>query len=143
MLWGYSKFSTCLRRWPLRSWWDIIQTTGPSFGYHANGAKSWLVTKEQYLLHAKELFRDTAVNITSQGRPYLGAALSSDEFYDKFVAAELQDELSSLLKWPPRNHRLPTQSLSMGLSTSLPMSRGPCRTKPTCYHPLKTPSELS
>ena len=39
------------------------------------------------------------MNITSQGRPYLGAALGSDEFCDKFVAekvAEWQDELFQL-----------------------------------------------
>ena len=31
------------------------------------------------------LFQDTQVNITSQGRPYLGAALGSQEFVDQYV----------------------------------------------------------
>lgn len=83
----------------LRSWWDRVQSSGPDFGYHANASKTWLITKEAYLPQAKELFKDTSVNITSQGRPYLGAALGSDEFCEQFVSrkvAEWRDELTQL-----------------------------------------------
>jgi hypothetical protein len=83
----------------LRSWRDLILSSGPDFGYHANASKMWLITKEAYLSQAKELFKDTCVNITSQGRPYLGAALGSDEFCDQFVSrkvAEWRDELTQL-----------------------------------------------
>lgn len=30
----------------LRQWWDRLAKLGPSFGYFANAAKTWLVTKE-------------------------------------------------------------------------------------------------
>ena len=50
-------------------------TMGPAFGYFANAAKTWLLTKDKFLNQAKILFQDTQVNITSYGRPYLGAAL--------------------------------------------------------------------
>ena len=85
----------------LRSWWDNIQTSGPSFDYHANASKTWLITKEQYLSQAKELFHDSEVNITSEGRPYLGAALGSEEFCDQFVktkVTEWQQELTLMAK---------------------------------------------
>ena len=80
----------------LRSWWDNLQSLGPSFGYYANARKTWLITKEQHLSQARELFQDAEVNITSQGRPYLGAALGSEEFSDQFVkekVKEWQEEL--------------------------------------------------
>ena len=56
----------------IRAWWDRIESSGPAFGYHANACKMWLVVKEQYLSKAKELFKDTDVNITSRGRLNLG-----------------------------------------------------------------------
>ncbi len=46
-------------------------------------------------------YHEGQVNITSQGRPYLGAALGSEEFSDLFVkkkAMEWQDELTLLAK---------------------------------------------
>ncbi len=80
----------------IRRWWDTIKAAGPRFGYHANGAKTWLETKERHLSHARELFQDTPVNITAQGRPYLGTALGSNEFCDQYVAKKVgqwSDEL--------------------------------------------------
>jgi len=58
-----------------------------------------LITKEQFLPKARELFEDTSVNITCQGRPYLGAPLGCDHFRDEFVrgkVAQWEDELSLL-----------------------------------------------
>lgn len=60
-----------------------------------------MVTKENYMSHAKELFQDTEVNITSHRRPYLGTALGSDVFCDQFVAdkvVEWQNKLFQLAK---------------------------------------------
>ncbi len=71
----------------IRRWWDTIK------GYNA---KTWLVTKERHLSHARELFQDTPVNITAQGRPYLGTALGSNEFCDQYMAKKVgqwSDEL--------------------------------------------------
>lgn len=36
----------------LRSWWDDISTHGPSYGYYANAAKTWLVIKPGHLSEA-------------------------------------------------------------------------------------------
>ena len=57
----------------IRSWWDRLAELGPAFGYFANAPKTWLVTKVEHWERARELFRDTNVNITCEGRPYLGA----------------------------------------------------------------------
>ena len=82
----------------LRAWWDSIRSTGPAFGYHANAFKSWLVVKEQYLSSARELFKDSDVNVTSRGRPYLGAPLGSDEFMTEFVSRKVQEWSVQLLE---------------------------------------------
>ena len=55
----------------LRSWWDRIVTLGPSYGYHPNASKMWLVTKKAHLQDAVTIFQDSGVNITDEGRPYL------------------------------------------------------------------------
>ena len=69
----------------LRNWWDNLTSFGPAFGYHANATKTWLITKDQHLAKARDLFQDTQVNVTSQGRPHLGAALGTQEFVDQYV----------------------------------------------------------
>lgn len=83
---------------PLRAWWDRISSTGPAFGYHANARKTWLVVKEQHLSKANELFTGTEVQITTQGRPYLGAPLGSEVFVKEFVSMKVKDWCDQLLK---------------------------------------------
>ena len=63
--------------------------------------KTWLITKEQHLPQARELFQEARVNITSQGHPYLGATLGSEDFCDQFVGGKVrnwQEELTLLAK---------------------------------------------
>ena len=71
----------------LRTWWDEISRLGPSYGYYANGSKTWLVTKEEFKLEAEEVFADTSVQITVEGRPHLGAPLGCTAYVSHFVSA--------------------------------------------------------
>ncbi len=73
----------------LKCWWDNLTSSGPAFGYHANAIKTWLITKEQYLSKAKDLFRNNQINITSAGRPHLGAGLGSTDFINQHVNAKV------------------------------------------------------
>ena len=70
---------------------------GPAYGYHANASKTWLITKHSYIAKAQELFGDTQVNITTQGRPYLGTALGSQEFMETYVSDKVQEWNNQLL----------------------------------------------
>jgi hypothetical protein len=63
----------------LRNWWFQIIQKGPLLGYHPNAQKSWLVVKPEYLEDAKTVFYGTGVNITSEGRKYLGGFVGSNE----------------------------------------------------------------
>ncbi len=79
----------------LRAWWEEL---GPKYGYYANAAKTWLVTKENVRSEALEIFSGTAVNITSHGRPPLG----SQSFVEEFVHEKVETwkaELLQLCQW--------------------------------------------
>ena len=56
----------------LRKWWENITTHCPLLGYYPNPDKSWLVVKQQLFDKATEQFNGTEVNITTEGRKYLG-----------------------------------------------------------------------
>ena len=74
----------------LREWWDQLNSLGPKFGYFTNTCKTWLVTKENCLSTTVEAFADTDVKVTSEGRPYLGAALGTEEYIQEFVTNKVQ-----------------------------------------------------
>ena len=83
----------------LRSWWDNITELRPPFGYHANASKTWLIVKKSVEAQARSLFSNTQINITSEGRPYLGAALGTQEYVRAYVSEKVRkwiDELNTL-----------------------------------------------
>ena len=115
--------------------WDNIQSSCPYFGYHANTNKTRLICKEQYLSQMSELFRDSNVKINALCRPYLCAALGSEEYVTQFVrmkVTECQIELLQLAKVATTPLMLP---LSMALSTNSHSSPGPPQSRILCYNP--------
>ena len=80
----------------VHAWWDQLSSVGPAFGYNANPVKSWLLTKEQHLDKAKEIFQGTSVNITTHGRPYLGAPLGTSAYVQQFVKEKVDDWILDL-----------------------------------------------
>ncbi len=81
----------------LRDWWDNLTNLGPGFGYHANSAKTWLVTKDSYLSDTVAAFVGTNVNVTCSGRPHLGVSVGSPDYCESFVVSKV-DQWSSELK---------------------------------------------
>ena len=82
----------------LHMWWDQLTKEGPNFGYFPNPSKTWLVTKKGCHDAETSAFADTGVNITSEGRPYLGAAIGSEEFVENYVKLKVSSWHSILLK---------------------------------------------
>ena len=78
----------------LRVWWDILTKEGPNFGYYPNPSKMWLVTKEGCHTAGLSTFAGTGVNVTPDGRPYLGAAIGSPEYVENYVKARVDSWLS-------------------------------------------------
>ena len=81
----------------LKSWWDDLLQLGPAFGYFVNAKKSWLVTKEEHLNDAKFLFQDSNLNITAEGRPYLGAAIGSVDYVKQWLLNKVREWEEQLL----------------------------------------------
>ena len=78
----------------LRTWWDKLVTEGPGYGYFANPSKTWLITKEGHHANAISTFAGTGVNITPEGRPYLGTANSSKEYVEAHTEKKVSEWMS-------------------------------------------------
>jgi len=85
----------------LRKWWDHLYELGPPFGYFVNPVK-WLITKHHVQQDAGTGFADSGIRITSEGRPYLGAAIGSENFVNSFVADKVKgwvEEVTQLARF--------------------------------------------
>ena len=78
----------------LRTWWDKLATEGPGYGYFANPSKTWLITKEGHHANAISTFAGTGVNITPEGRPYLGTAIGSQEYVEAHTEKKVSEWMS-------------------------------------------------
>ena len=66
-------------------WWDTLNSVGPDYGYFPQPAKTWLLVKDNKVDRAKQLFSSTGVNITTEGRKVLGAALGTQSFVNEYL----------------------------------------------------------
>ena len=73
----------------VQAWWTKLTELGPAFGYFTNPATTWLVTKQDHFNLATDTFRGSGVNVTSEGRPYLGAAIGTSEYVEKYVSSKV------------------------------------------------------
>ena len=73
----------------LRDWWDKLTSLGPRYGYFPNPSKTWLVTKGGLHRTADTIFATTSVKVTSDGRPYLGAAIGSPSYILSYVEGKV------------------------------------------------------
>ena len=92
----------------LQAWWTKLVEVGPAYGYLPNPAKTWLVTKQDYFDKATNIFAGSGVNITPEGRPYLGAAIGSRKYIEKYVSTKVSEwsscveTLSNIAKSQPQ-----------------------------------------
>ena len=80
----------------LRDWWDALVEKGPAFGYYPNAIKTFLVVKSDRRERAVNVFESTAVQITTEGRRYLGGALGTEKFVQDFIADKVSDWTSEV-----------------------------------------------
>ena len=80
----------------LRTWWDKLTAFGPNFGYHPNGDKTWLVVSESLKDAATGVFEGTSVQVTTQGRKHLGAALGSRPIVEQCVSQQVKEWTAEL-----------------------------------------------
>ena len=76
------------------------------FGYYPEATKKWLVVKPAYEERARELFSD--VNITTEGRKFLGSFIGSPEAARAFIADKIVEwekditALTQIAKYEPQ-----------------------------------------
>ena len=75
----------------MRLWWDELTNLGPLFGYHPNPSKTYLVVKEEHIENATQAFADTGVQITTDGKCHLGAAIGSHTFTCEYVSRKVHE----------------------------------------------------
>ena len=74
----------------VKQWWDELREAGPPLGYYPNSKKCWLVVKLKKEGHAKEMFAGSGINITTEGRKHLGAALGSRSYHEQYVGGKVE-----------------------------------------------------
>ena len=92
----------------LRACWDQVLSLDAYFGYLPNASKTWLVTKQQYiyLYWKKDIFCDTAVKVTTNGRPHLGAPIGTSEYVEKFIVVKIDCWISEVYPYASFTHGL-------------------------------------
>ncbi|XP_063610335.1 uncharacterized protein LOC134784239 [Penaeus indicus] len=73
----------------LQKWWEIIERYGPPLGYYPNAVKSVLTVKHEHLDHAKEIFKNSQIIITSGGEKHLGAILGTNSAKAEYVKKQV------------------------------------------------------
>ena len=69
----------------LRRCWENIVNCGPKLGYNIYASKSWLIVKPEVQKKAQKIFRGTKINITTEGRKYLGGYIGSEDGWDEYA----------------------------------------------------------
>ena len=73
----------------LKHWWDTLCELGPKFGYYPEARKSWLIIKEHTREHANVIFKDTNIQISSEGQRHLGAVIGSVKYKHDYIQEKI------------------------------------------------------
>jgi len=82
----------------VKTWWDELMVSGPPLGYFPNPQKCWLIVKPEKERPAKEIFRETTINITIEGRKHLGAVLGSRVFFEEYVGEKVEEWVAQVTR---------------------------------------------
>ena len=69
----------------IKIWWEQLVANGPAYGYYPNAAKTWLLVKSPFVQKAQEIFNSSGINITTEGRRLLGAAIGKAAFVTEYI----------------------------------------------------------
>ena len=82
---------------PLKVWWDLIKKEGVKYGYFVKPSKSWLILKDSEKLdECKELFKQSPINITVEGKRHLGAAIGSSDYKNHYIDEKVNKWVSNI-----------------------------------------------
>ena len=71
----------------IKDYRDKLTAISPKYGYFPKPAKFYLIGKEE----AQNVFANSGVNVTTEGKRHLGAVIGSTEYYDQHVKDLVKD----------------------------------------------------
>lgn len=92
----------------IKIWWEQLVANGPAYGYYPNAAKTWLLVKSPFVQKAQEIFNSSGINITTEGRRLLGAAIGKAAFVTEYINGRVAsfthrvEKLSQIAKSQPQ-----------------------------------------
>ena len=82
----------------LRKWWEVLNEMGPSLEYYPSAKKCWILAKQGKEDAVREVFRDTAINISTQGQKHLSAVLGSRTYLEGYVNGKVEGWVDQVVK---------------------------------------------
>ena len=75
----------------LRNWFNLLCSRGPSFGYHPEPTKSFVVVNDQWKNEAAAIFGDHDLGIqVVTGHRFLGGFIASHSERDEYIVSKVQ-----------------------------------------------------
>ena len=71
---------------------------GPYLGYFPNTEKCWIIVKPPKEERVREVFKDTPINVTTEGQKHLGAALGSRSYASEYISEKVETWVSEVTK---------------------------------------------
>ena len=72
--------------------------SGPPLGYFPTPQKCWLIVKPEKERPAKAIFSETTINIITEGRKHLGAALGSRVLFEEYVDEKVEKRVAQVTR---------------------------------------------
>ena len=82
----------------LKKWWDALNLFGPELGYFPNAKKCWIIAKPEKEALVREVFKDTAINVTTEGHKHLGAVVGSTAFLNEYITNKVTSWTEEIAK---------------------------------------------
>ena len=81
----------------LKKWWDTLIEDGPEYGYHPKDDKCWLITKPEKEEIIREIFKESEINITTEGKRHLGAVVGSRSYLNEYVNEKVEEWVKEII----------------------------------------------
>ena len=83
----------------LKKWWSAIISEGSKFGYYVSEDKSWLIVKNKNLFdEAQQIFSNSDIKFTIEGKRHLGAAIGSSDFRKVYATEKVNNWCEEIIK---------------------------------------------
>ena len=81
----------------IKDYWGKLTVLCPKYGYFPKASKSYLIVKEDKLGEARNVFNNSNVSITIEGKRHLGAVIGSNEYREEYVKDLVNDRNNQLV----------------------------------------------